>query len=151
MTDNEIIKALECCIKNECEKCNVYDKTYGEVFDCLHAICENALDLINRLTGQNERLKYELKMMLENAKAYKFEIERLKEVNDNLAYTIVGVMLSVDKWLEGDELEQDEVIRAATMREKTLQIVELKQAEIERLQGEVENLNKAYPCKRNGR
>jgi hypothetical protein len=33
-------------------------------------------------------------------------------------------MHSVDKWLDGKELEQDEVNRAATMREKTLQIVE---------------------------
>ena len=42
-------------------------------------------------------------------------------------------MHSVDKWLDGAELEQDEVNRAATMREKTLRIIEEKQAEIERL------------------
>lgn len=46
-----------------------------------------------------------------------------KEVND-LEYKLIGVMHSVDKWLEGDELNQDEVNRAATMREKTLNIVE---------------------------
>lgn len=45
------------------------------------------------------------------------EVERLE-------YILLGVMHSVDKWLEGDELEQDEVNRAATMREKTLQIIE---------------------------
>ena len=33
-------------------------------------------------------------------------------------------MHSVDKWLDGKELEQDEVNRAATMREKTLRIIE---------------------------
>lgn len=43
-------------------------------------------------------------------------------------------MHSVDKWLDGYELKQDEVNRAATMREKTLQITEKQQAEIERLQ-----------------
>ena len=43
---------------------------------------------------------------------------------DKLEYTLMGVMHSVDKWLEGDELKQDEVNRAATMREKTLQIIE---------------------------
>lgn len=43
---------------------------------------------------------------------------------DNLEYTLLGVMHSVDKWLEGDELKQHEVNRAAIMREKTLQIVE---------------------------
>lgn len=41
-----------------------------------------------------------------------------------LEYKLVGVMHSVDKWLEGDELNQDEVNRAITMREKTLKIVE---------------------------
>ena len=39
----------------------------------------------------------------------------------------------VDKWLDGNELEQDEVNRADTMRHKTLQIIEEQQAEIERL------------------
>jgi tricorn protease-like protein len=47
----------------------------------------------------------------------------------------------VDKWLDGDELKQDEVNRAATMREKTLQIVEAKQSEIERLSKEVDRLS----------
>lgn len=48
---------------------------------------------------------------------------------ENLEYTLLGVMHSVDKWLEGDELEQDEVNRAVTMREKTLRIVENAKAE----------------------
>lgn len=47
---------------------------------------------------------------------------------DTLEYTLLGVMHSVDKWLDGDELEQDEVNRAITMREKTLQIVETAKA-----------------------
>ena len=61
------------------------------------------------------------------------EITRQQEEIDNLTYTLWGVMHSVDKWLDGVELEQDEVNRFATMREKTLRIVEEKQAEIERL------------------
>ena len=57
-----------------------------------------------------------------------------------LNYILWGVMHSVDKWLDGAELEQDEVNRAATMREKTLRIIEEKQAEIERLENEVKLL-----------
>ena len=49
---------------------------------------------------------------------------------DNLEYTLAGVMHSVDKWLEGDELNQHEVNRAATMREKTLRIVENARSEV---------------------
>lgn len=70
------------------------------------------------------------------------EIARQQEEIENLTYTLLGVMHSVDKWLDGTELEQDEVNRSATMREKTLRIVEEKQAEIERLKG-WDNLLKA--------
>ena len=51
---------------------------------------------------------------------------------DTLDYIIEGVMHSVDKWLEGEELNQDEVNRAATMREKTLRIVENAKTEVAR-------------------
>lgn len=61
-------------------------------------------------------------------------INRQQEENENLEYKLLGVMHFVDKWLDGAELEQDEVNRASAMREKTLQLVEQKQAEIERLQ-----------------
>lgn len=64
-------------------------------------------------------------------------INRLKSENEDLFYKLEGVMHSVDKWLEGDELKQDEVNRAATMREKTLQITEKQQAEIERLENAI--------------
>ena len=47
-----------------------------------------------------------------------------REEVDKLDYTLLGVMHSVDKWLDGDELEQDEVNRAITMREKALRIIE---------------------------
>ena len=67
-------------------------------------------------------------------------IARQQEEIDNLTYTLWGVMHSVDKWLDGTELEQDEVNRSVTMREKTLRIVEEKQAEIERLENEVKLL-----------
>lgn len=54
-------------------------------------------------------------------------IRVLKEAADmlaNQAYIILGVMHSVDKWLDGKELDQDEVNRAVTMREKVLRIIE---------------------------
>ena len=66
-----------------------------------------------------------LKLCLDLINHKQAEIERLELV-------LLGVMHSVDKWLDGKELEQDEVNRAATMREKTLQIVEQKQSEIDR-------------------
>lgn len=59
---------------------------------------------------------------------------------NKLEYTLMGVMHSVDKWLDGDELKQDEVNRAATMREKTLRIVEEKQEKIDIQNKEIERL-----------
>ena len=63
-------------------------------------------------------------------------LDYLEKENDDLFLKLQGVMHSVDKWLDGDELKQDEVNRAITMREKTLQITEKQQAEIERLREE---------------
>lgn len=74
---------------------------------------------------------------------------------EELEYIILGIMHSVDKWLEGDELMEDEVNRAATMREKVLRIIEEKDKEIARLEKELkrvrgiaeecaENFNKSF-------
>ena len=63
-----------------------------------------------------------------------------KRVNE-LEYILMGVMHSVDKFLEGDEFEQDEVNRAATMREKVLQIIEGRDARIRELD---KKLQQAY-------
>lgn len=67
-------------------------------------------------------------------------INRLQAENKDLLYKLTGVMHSVDKWLDGDELKQDEVNRASTMREKTLQIVENLQAENEARQAYIDLL-----------
>lgn len=58
-------------------------------------------------------------------------INRQQAENENLEYKLLGVMHFVDKWLDGAELEQDEVSRASAMREKTLQIVEKHQSELQ--------------------
>ena len=55
MTDNEIIKALECCVNNGyptgCQDCPYR----GE--DCNETLDADALDLINRQKAEIERLK----------------------------------------------------------------------------------------------
>ena len=58
------------------------------------------------------------------AKKLEKRVKELEKEKSDLEYTLIGVMHSVDKWLDGAELEMDEVNRAITMREKTLQIVE---------------------------
>lgn len=69
------------------------------------------------------------------------ECDMFEKAADYFALTLYGVMHSVDKWLDGDELKQDEVNRAATMREKTLRLLENAKTEAAReIFAEIEEL-----------
>ena len=96
LTDNEIIKALECCAKaktnEDCKKlkCPFFDDAIDMcgVLNSEQILIANALDLITRQQVEIENLKVEnqslrgaansLKMHYEEARA---EIERLKQRN----------------------------------------------------------------------
>ena len=56
MTDNEIIKALECCAKSGCKNC---PENCGSAM-CLKNLVIDSLDLINRQKAENEILEKEL-------------------------------------------------------------------------------------------
>lgn len=89
LTDNEIIKALECCeiaYDQDCTECPLYPDD-GEIA-CREVLREEALDLITRQQAELENLKVEnqslrtagnsLKMHYEEAQA---KIERLNAEN----------------------------------------------------------------------
>ena len=104
-TDEDIISSLKIiATTRNCNECKIRNCKWGTC-NCEQITANVALDLIKCLQSENE----------------------------DLFYKLTGVMHSVDKWLDGDELKQDEVNRAATMREKTLQIVENLQSENEKL------------------
>lgn len=82
LTDNEIIKALECCSKG---KSNCYGKCPRSYNNCLtisacrFELLGDVLDLLNRLKAINERLR---ECAIENTKerdSLSAEIERLKK------------------------------------------------------------------------
>ena len=81
MTDEQIIKALECCITNDCAKCKAYDETNGEIVDCLHTICRNALDLINRQKEEIDELRKRIVFWREDLN-YQPEAERAKAIKE---------------------------------------------------------------------
>ena len=108
MNPNEIKKALECCSKSN---------TSGNY-------CEGC-------PYNNINVRYCASEISKDTLAY---INKLEAEKGNLKYTLLGVMHFVDKWLDGNELKQDEVNRADTMRHKTLQIIEEQQAKIDRLE-----------------
>lgn len=82
MTDNEIIKALECCSNAayHCEECPFYVRKE----DCEVELPEEALDIINRQKAEIERLEKELKAMRGAANSYKSELKKLNDYNLNL-------------------------------------------------------------------
>lgn len=53
MTDEQIVKALECCIRRDCTGCPLY-KSHPE--NCFTALPENALALIKRQRWEIEKL-----------------------------------------------------------------------------------------------
>ncbi len=65
LTDNEIVKALECCNEpvenNACQRCPLHHSE-GR---CSKNMLDLALDLINRLQGENERLLQKLQQAQE--------------------------------------------------------------------------------------
>ncbi len=99
LTDNEIIKALECCIKcnSDCEKCEIYD--FCEEHN--NEMNKATLDLINR---QKAKIVAEQNY----SDCLNTEIDRLKPFEDKIAefksHIRVEDMLvfanSLEEWLE---------------------------------------------------
>ena len=98
LTDNEIIKALECCAN--CESCD-YETTdcpLGKEMECRSILAEYALDLYNRLQTDNEDIKFLYENLKEEhleiikaikhtkAEAYKEFAERLKKEKFKINY-----------------------------------------------------------------
>ena len=84
MTDNEIIKALECCSHRGkgCDDCPVNYKT-AEF--CFEDVMSDALDLINSQKAEIERYLHSIKMLENDMQTAKSEAikefaERLKEI-----------------------------------------------------------------------
>lgn len=114
LTDSEIVKALECCIKEEyhCNDCPYEsDKHFNKktiTFDtmpngmsydqlsCDEWLKKDALDLINRLQAENERLNKlaelgnmranDYRVMRDRALKAEKEVERLKEKREKCFY-----------------------------------------------------------------
>ena len=85
LTDNEIIKALECCCKNNnCEGCPLDYLTFSS--QCASELAIKSLDLINRLQSQNKDLAetvhnihIEKDTLFDKCEELKKEVVRLKE------------------------------------------------------------------------
>lgn len=64
ITDNEIIKALDCCSKMNCRGCVFWEMHSAQ---CVSELLSNTLDFINRQKAEIERLRKENKILSANA------------------------------------------------------------------------------------
>lgn len=107
MTDNEIIKALECCRDCNCKECPCYKVIDGEM-RCTEIDEKEILDLINRQKAEVEAL-YEI-----NAKSDEEISELRKELlkRQNLEESFINSTKQFDKRLEKTvKLERAEAIK----------------------------------------
>ncbi len=74
MTDNEIKKALVCCILSECENC-----PHDEETACKENLNQEILDLINRQQAEIKEWKRVVETWQIQHEKEKAEIERLKK------------------------------------------------------------------------
>ena len=77
-TDEEVIKALECCINDNCDNC---PDTFG---NCEHNAMRNALDLINRQKAEIDILVRKHDTLLDEIADKQAEIENLQKINAKL-------------------------------------------------------------------
>ena len=103
MTDNDIKKALECCLGDipPCTTCK-YEFGTNTVDECMGKLMQDALDLINRQQAEIERLNIRNKVLTEITKNYDWKFskvkseaikefaERLKAKGDRYAW-VVGI------------------------------------------------------------
>ena len=106
MTDNEIIKAMQCVIGNgvSCSECE-YQKALPFP-SCRRMCAKNALDLINRQAAEIERLRnrnkfleieYKNQCNLFWARVQTSNLEAIKEFAERLKRTSIGLEIGDDK------------------------------------------------------
>lgn len=98
MTDNEIIKALECCGKNTCREC-IYN-TSDDRFDltCTTNMAKDALDIINRQ-------QTEIDILIRKKETLRDEIAEKQAEIDKLTNEL--------EYLNGKYLIQDMAVQSA--------------------------------------
>lgn len=98
MTDNDIIKALELCIDDEC-RCGECPY-FGIASDGVSCGKEHGIDmlnLINRQKAEIERLDIELQAMRTAANSYKMHYENAKSICRGEAVDIVDYLIEILK------------------------------------------------------
>ena len=99
MTDNDIIKALECCMESECDKCEYQDNTA-----CKEYIFQDCLKLIKSKMDEVKALKYYYKECLKDLSKAHAENDRKAHILDSYALQY-GTVVDKDKLLKDAKAE----------------------------------------------
>jgi SMC interacting uncharacterized protein involved in chromosome segregation len=79
MTDNEIIKALECCLNDEtalCNKCPLKNECDDNPLDDVKA--RYSLDLINRQQAEIENYSHNVKQLVSDIRNYQIDLQAMR-------------------------------------------------------------------------
>lgn len=107
MTDNEIIKALECCGKPVLEECCLECPYHLGGQENCHKLLGDIIDLINRKQAEIEELRIENQSLRAAANSYKMHYneakaeaikefaERLKESKKQYEGTLAGMTFTM--------------------------------------------------------
>lgn len=92
MTDNEIIKALECCGRIKGQDCDTCPLTELQLSECTAKVATESLDLINRQKAEIERLNKKYSRMKFNLESVLAERADHTEAIKEFASRIEGVL-----------------------------------------------------------
>jgi hypothetical protein len=93
LTDNEIIKALECCAYSD--DCGNGECPYEHGQECIRTLMLDALSFINRQKAEIERLNSVYKAKIESVNLdvkeliQQYRHEAIKEFAERLVYTLI--------------------------------------------------------------
>ena len=103
-TDEQIIKAMECCIGNTpCGECPMLKTT-----NCMHKVFGYALDLFNRLKAENELLQTTKKLD-------KKQITELKQHILKLQHILISFMNEVENWEHKHNIDTSKIPQIAVL------------------------------------
>ena len=91
MTDNEIIKALECCGRIKGQDCDTCPLTELQLSECTAKVATESLDLINRQKAEIVKLEKIEHFADKTIEAFKRENEKQKAEIEKLNVELVGM------------------------------------------------------------
>lgn len=107
LTDNEIIKALECCASGNdgCEKDCPLSKECDSPIKSGEKIMQSALDLINRLQAEDESLRANITALTRSISELTKEVERQRKDKED-AFQLAASIVEADKILKAEAYKE---------------------------------------------